>query len=71
MKISVIIPFHKGLHFLADCLDSLSEQTEKDFEVLIIFSSANTLPPPSLKTQSMKFLVSPVGSPLVKNKNGL
>ena len=36
MKISVIIPFHKGLHFLADCLDSLSEQTEKDFEVLII-----------------------------------
>ena len=41
------------------------------FEVLIIFSSANTLPPSSLKTQSMKFLVSPVGSPLVKNKNGL
>lgn len=36
MKISVIIPFHKGLHFLTDCLDSLSEQTEKDFEVLII-----------------------------------
>ena len=36
MKISVIVPFHKGLHFLTDCLDSLSEQTEKDFEVLII-----------------------------------
>ena len=36
MKISVIIPFHKGVHFLADCLDSLREQTEKDFEVLII-----------------------------------
>lgn len=36
MKISVIVPFHKGIHFLTDCLDSLSEQKEKDFEVLIV-----------------------------------
>lgn len=36
MKISVIVPFHKGLHFLTDCFDSLCEQTEKDFEVLIV-----------------------------------
>lgn len=36
MKISVIVPFHKGLHFLTDCLDSLCEQTEKSFEVLIV-----------------------------------
>ncbi len=36
MKISVIVPFHKGVHFLTDCLDSLCDQTEKDFEVLIV-----------------------------------
>ena len=36
MKVSVIVPFHRGLHFITDCLDSLSEQTWKDFETLII-----------------------------------
>ena len=36
MKISVIVPFHKGVHFHTDCLDSLCDQTEKDFEVLIV-----------------------------------
>lgn len=36
MQISIIIPFHRGLHFLEDCLDSLKEQTKKDFEILLI-----------------------------------
>jgi CDP-glycerol glycerophosphotransferase len=36
MKISVIIPFHQGLHFLEDALDSLRDQCYKDFEVLLI-----------------------------------
>ena len=30
------MPFQKGLHFLEDGLDSLKEQTYKDFEVLLI-----------------------------------
>lgn len=36
MKISVIVPFQKGIHYLTDCLDSLCEQSETDFEVLLI-----------------------------------
>ena len=36
MKVSIIIPFHKGLSFLEDCLQSLVEQTYKDFEVILV-----------------------------------
>ncbi|TAH72110.1 MAG: CDP-glycerol:glycerophosphate glycerophosphotransferase [Anaerolineaceae bacterium] len=36
MRISVIMPFHKGLHFLEDALESLRDQSFKDFEVLLI-----------------------------------
>mgnify|MGYP000848406848 FL=1 len=36
MKISIVMPFNKGLHFLGDALESLKEQTYKDFEVLLI-----------------------------------
>lgn len=38
MKISVIVPFHRGIHFLSDCLYSLSLQTMKDFEVVLAVS---------------------------------
>lgn len=41
MKVSIIIPFHKGLHFLQDALDSLVEQSFKDFEVLLICDHVN------------------------------
>ena len=30
------MPFHRGLHFLEDALESLKEQTYKDFEVLLV-----------------------------------
>lgn len=36
MKISVIIPFHEGLAYLTDCLDSLKEQPYQDMEILLI-----------------------------------
>lgn len=36
MKISVVIPYVNGPHFLEDCLESLKDQTWKDFEVLLI-----------------------------------
>ena len=36
MKISVIIPYHRGVDYLRDCLDSLKEQSYRDFEVLLV-----------------------------------
>lgn len=36
MKVSVIIPFHNEERYMEDCLDSLSEQTVKDFEAIIV-----------------------------------
>lgn len=36
MKISVIIPYHKGEAYLKDCLDSLLEQSGQHMEVLLI-----------------------------------
>jgi glycosyltransferase involved in cell wall biosynthesis len=34
MKVSVIIPFYKGLSFLEDCLQSLIEQSYQDIEFI-------------------------------------
>lgn len=36
MKVSVIIPFHRGLFFLEDALQSLMEQSYRDIEVLLV-----------------------------------
>ena len=36
MKVSLIIPFYKGLTFLEDALQSLKDQTFKDFETIIV-----------------------------------
>ena len=35
MKVSVIMPFHNGIHFLQDALCSLAHQTFQDFEVIL------------------------------------
>lgn len=40
MKVSIIIPFHKGEAFLKDCLDSLAAQTYRDMEVIIVSDHA-------------------------------
>lgn len=36
MKISVIIPHHRGEDYLRDCLDSLKEQSYREIEILLI-----------------------------------
>ncbi|HWT75189.1 MAG TPA: bifunctional glycosyltransferase family 2 protein/CDP-glycerol:glycerophosphate glycerophosphotransferase [Mobilitalea sp.] len=36
MKVSVIVPFYKGISFLEDCLQSLVEQSYKDMEVILV-----------------------------------
>lgn len=36
MKVSVIIPFHRGLSFLEDCLQSLAEQSYEDMEIILV-----------------------------------
>lgn len=36
MKISIIIPYTTGLMMLQDCLESLKQQTYKDFEVILV-----------------------------------
>jgi CDP-glycerol glycerophosphotransferase len=40
MKVSVIIPFHRGIFFLEDALQSLREQSYRDFEVLLVCNNA-------------------------------
>lgn len=36
MKVSIIIPFHKGISFLEECLQSLIEQSYEDIEVILV-----------------------------------
>ena len=36
MKVSIIIPYHKGEAYLRDCLDSLKEQCGQELELLLI-----------------------------------
>lgn len=35
-KITVIIPNYNGIEYIGDCLDSLKEQSFKDFEVMVV-----------------------------------
>ncbi len=41
MDISVIVPYHGEKTYLKDCLDSLREQSFKDFEVILVVSEAD------------------------------
>jgi CDP-glycerol glycerophosphotransferase len=36
MKLSIIIPFHRGLHFLVDCLESIRNQDLSDYETVLV-----------------------------------
>ncbi|WP_455718985.1 glycosyltransferase, partial [Anaerosporobacter sp.] len=36
MKVSIIIPFHYGIAFLEDCLNSLREQNYRDLETILV-----------------------------------
>lgn len=42
MKISVIVPYHKGIEYLKDCLDSLKIQSYSNIEILIVSDHAST-----------------------------
>lgn len=41
MKVSIIIPFHKGEAYLRDCLDSLVAQTYRENEIIIVNDHAS------------------------------
>jgi CDP-glycerol glycerophosphotransferase len=41
MKISVIIPFFRGIAYLEDCLNSLAEQTYQEMEVILVCDRVN------------------------------
>lgn len=41
MKVSLVIPYVNGPHFLEDCLESLKDQTFKDFEVILVQDQPN------------------------------
>jgi CDP-glycerol glycerophosphotransferase len=36
VKLSIIIPFHKGIHFLGDCLESIRDQGLANFETILV-----------------------------------
>ncbi|NLP35334.1 MAG: CDP-glycerol:glycerophosphate glycerophosphotransferase [Clostridiales bacterium] len=36
MKLSIIVPFHKGVHFLEDCLESIRDQGIVDYETVLV-----------------------------------
>jgi len=36
MKLSIIVPFHRGKHFLEDCLASIKDQGITDFETVLV-----------------------------------
>ena len=36
MKLSIIVPFHKGIHFLRDCLESIRDQGLSNFETILV-----------------------------------
>lgn len=36
VKLSIIVPFHKGIHFLEDCLESIRDQGIVDYETVLV-----------------------------------
>lgn len=40
MKLSIIVPFHKGSHFLKDCFESIRDQGLSEFETVLILDHA-------------------------------
>ncbi len=57
MKVSVIVPFYKGISFLEDCLQSLAEQSFKDMEVILICDRVTEDINPLLDSYQDKLLI--------------
>jgi len=36
VKLSIIVPFHKGIHFLGDCFESIRDQGIVDYETILV-----------------------------------
>lgn len=36
VKLSIIVPFHRGVHFLEDCFESIRDQGLTDFETILV-----------------------------------
>ena len=36
VKLSIIVPFHKGIHFLEDCFESIRDQGIVDYETILV-----------------------------------
>lgn len=36
LKLSIIVPFHRGIHFLEDCLESIRDQGLSSFETVLV-----------------------------------
>ena len=36
VKLSIIVPFHRGIHFLEDCLESIRDQELTDYETILV-----------------------------------
>ncbi|WP_454962008.1 CDP-glycerol:glycerophosphate glycerophosphotransferase [Eggerthia catenaformis] len=74
MKISVIIPFDCYENYLKDCLDSLENQTFKDFEALLIANADTYLDQSMLDGYTLNLRVIPAdasSSTAVKRNIGL
>ena len=41
MKVTIVIPNYNGKHFMEPCLSSLSEQTYKDFPILVVDTASS------------------------------
>lgn len=41
MKVTIVIPNYNGKHFMEPCLSSLSEQTYKDFHILVVDNASS------------------------------
>lgn len=55
MKISVIVPFYKGISFLDECFESLAEQTYKEFEVILVCDNVEENIEPLVEKYSKEF----------------
>ena len=63
-KVSIVIPSFNGLEYLPDCLEALSRQTEKDFEIIVVDNGSTDQTQDYLKKNHPKV----VQIPLNENK---
>ena len=48
MKLSIIIPFNRYIHYLYDCLESIKDQNLTDYEVLLVVDTIEDVYEPYL-----------------------